>query len=413
MLISCPECSKLVSDKALSCPNCGYPLKAFSKKSPPRKNQAKRKPRLPNGFGQITELKDRNLRNRFRVMVSEGKTEFGRPVQKLLKPKAYFPTYRVAYEALLEYHKNPYELDKDMTVEELYNKWFEKYEGKHTRNDSAHIYVTTWNYCGIIKDIKVRELRPKHIKYCLEHGTRTKDGVEYSIPVTVKPKIKIMFNLMLDYAVEYELVDRNYARNFRLSEEITDAETINRKTHLAFSDEEMEILWKNINMPDIDTVLIQCYMGWRPQELGLIEISNVHLNENYIQGGIKTKAGKDRLVPIHPKVRHLIEAKLKQAEEYDSTKLILSADRHKQNKFVPLSYDKYFKRFREIIKELGLNPEHKPHDPRKQFITMAKKYKVDEYAIKRIVGHKIRDITEAVYTERDPQWLYDEVCKIK
>jgi len=26
-LISCPECAKDVSDKALSCPNCGYPIK--------------------------------------------------------------------------------------------------------------------------------------------------------------------------------------------------------------------------------------------------------------------------------------------------------------------------------------------------------------------------------------------------
>jgi hypothetical protein len=27
-LVSCPECGKSVSDKARSCPNCGYPLKA-------------------------------------------------------------------------------------------------------------------------------------------------------------------------------------------------------------------------------------------------------------------------------------------------------------------------------------------------------------------------------------------------
>jgi len=27
-LVSCPECSKSVSDKARACPNCGYPIKA-------------------------------------------------------------------------------------------------------------------------------------------------------------------------------------------------------------------------------------------------------------------------------------------------------------------------------------------------------------------------------------------------
>ena len=43
---------------------------------------------------------------------------------------------------------------------------------------------------------------------------------------------------------------------------------------------------------------------------------------------------------------------------------------------------------------------------------IAKKYKLDEYAIKRIVGHAISDITESVYTERDIEWLHEEISKI-
>lgn len=34
MLIECKECKKQVSDKAATCPNCGYPIKPF-------KNQVK------------------------------------------------------------------------------------------------------------------------------------------------------------------------------------------------------------------------------------------------------------------------------------------------------------------------------------------------------------------------------------
>ena len=70
-------------------------------------------------------------------------------------------------------------------------------------------------------------------------------------------------------------------------------------------------------------------------------------------------------------------------------------------------------RYKKIIKSLKLNPEHRPHDPRKHFITIAKKYNVDEYAIKYIVGHAINDITEKVYTERQVDWLKSEVGKIK
>ena len=85
---------------------------------------------------------------------------------------------------------------------------------------------------------------------------------------------------------------------------------------------------------------------------------------------------------------------------------------HTHRSSYTLTYDKYRARFAKIRDELNLNPNHKAHDPRKQFVTMAKKYKVDEYAIKRIVGHAILDITEKVYTERDLEWLQEEIAKI-
>lgn len=47
MLIHCPECGHQVSDKALSCPACGYPMKPQAA----RRNRSRK--RLPNGFAQI------------------------------------------------------------------------------------------------------------------------------------------------------------------------------------------------------------------------------------------------------------------------------------------------------------------------------------------------------------------------
>ena len=78
-----------------------------------------------------------------------------------------------------------------------------------------------------------------------------------------------------------------------------------------------------------------------------------------------------------------------------------------------MTYEKYRQRFMKIVTRLSLNSDHRAHDPRKQFITMAKKFKVDEYAIKRIVGHEINDVTEKVYTQRDLAWLKSEIEKIK
>ena len=73
----------------------------------------------------------------------------------------------------------------------------------------------------------------------------------------------------------------------------------------------------------------------------------------------------------------------------------------------------FLEAFERIRDELKLNPNHRPHDGRTHFVTMAKRYGVDEYAIKYMVGHKISDITEKVYTRREFAWLREEIEKIK
>ena len=74
---------------------------------------------------------------------------------------------------------------------------------------------------------------------------------------------------------------------------------------------------------------------------------------------MKTEAGENRYVPIHPKIKEYIEY------YYNRT----TAD------------------------EL-----YSPHCTRHTFITNAKSAKIDEYALKVIVGHEIGDVTEEIYT---------------
>ena len=45
-------------------------------------------------------------------------------------------------------------------------------------------------------------------------------------------------------------------------------------------------------------------------------------------------------------------------------------------------------------------------------ITMAKKSEVDKYAIKAMVVHMVKDITESTYTVRDIEWLRADLEKI-
>ena len=395
MLIKCPECELQVSDKAISCPHCGYPLKQISISNKPKSKPKHR--RLPNGFGQISELKTRNLRKPFRAMVTVGKDAHGKPICKLLKPEAYFTTYNEAYQALIEYNKSPYDIAADITMNELYNKWHKEYF-KRVGVSQQNLTELAWKYCHSIHDTQISEIRIRHLRTCIEQADYTFAGTTHKASPVIKSNIKSLFNKLYDFAVEYELVDRNYARELKISLDDTD-----NKHHIPFTDSELAILWKHSDNKIIQVILIQCYSGWRPQEVVKLRRENVNLIDNTIVGGMKTKSGTNRTVPIHSKILPFIRDFYVSSGE----DMLLHFD-HKD-----LSYDHYRYEFNKLIKILHLNPEHTPHDCRTTFVTNAKKYKVDEYALKRMVGHAIKDVTEEVYTVRSIEWLHSEIEKIK
>lgn len=412
MIIKCPECDLQVSDKALACPHCGYPMQTNAKPRKPRNKNNKRR-KLPNGFGQISEIKNRNLRNPFRAMITVGKTETGRPICKPLKPDAYFPTYNDAYAALAEYNKNPYDLNPSITMQELYDKWTEEYFKTLKSDTSIRGTKSAWSYCSSIYCMRAIDVRARHMKGCMEEGVAVVKGREQTPSSIMKNRIKTLFNQMFDYALEYEIVDKNYARSFNLSDETIKEMATVKNGHIAFTDEEISLLWQHLNDKRyIDAILIQCYSGWRPQELGFIKLENVDLKNWTFKGGMKTEAGTDRVVPIHPKIKDIVLQKYKEAESLGSMYLFNCTDPDiRKNNF--FTYPRYQKGFNRIVEELNLNPRHRPHDGRTHFVTSAKKYGVDEYAIKYIVGHKISDITEKVYTKREFDWLKEEIEKIK
>ena len=375
MLITCPECGLMLSDKAAVCPHCG-----FQPHNRTRRVSKKPHRRLPNGFGQITEIKGRFLRKPYRAMVSVGKKPNGRPDSKIL---AYFATYNEAYAALVEYNRNPYDLDQAITVAELYEKWINVVDVKRD-------ITSVWPYCEQVYNMKVQDIRVRHIKACMEVPEAP----------TAKTRIKSLFNRMLDYALEYEIVTKNYARDFSVETPETQTE------HVAYTHEEVDKLWQNTSIPLMNAILFQCYTGFRPQELCKIRKEDVNINERYIVGGMKTEAGKERIVPICDKAMPLLQKLIYMSDLLGSDMLVVD------NNGKPMTYNKYYHKFEAIMKEVGIEG-HKPHDPRKTFVTMCKECKVDEYAIKRIVGHKIEDITESIYTERKLDWLLEEVKKIE
>lgn len=391
MLIKCKECELQVSDKAISCPHCGYPIN-IATKSPAKRT--KKRMRLPNGFGQITKITSKNMRKPYRAMVTIGISSSGIPKQQLLKPVSYFATYNEAYEALLEYNKNPYELQSsNITVGELYTKWSEKYFDKLTSDSSVRNIKAAWSKCQNIVDMPIRNLRVGHIKDVIDKADTSEN---------MKRRIKSMFNLMLDYAVEYEYVDKNYARDYTVEYNVSET-----TSHMIYSDSEINIILNSNDCMVKRIIMLQILSGWRPQELCLIKLSDIDLVNMTITGGIKTDAGKNRVVPIHSSMIKYVKSWYKESENIECNYLFHKPDGS------PFTYNVLRHKYVSYIQENNLDTKHRPHDGRKHFITLAKRYNVDEWVIKRLVGHAIHDVTEKVYTERNIDDLRNEIEKIR
>lgn len=345
--------------------------------------------RLPNGFGQISEIKGRRLRKPFRAMVTVGKTDEGKPIVKLLKPESYFRTYNEAYEALILYHRNPSDQIHNCTMNEVFNMWYEEYKKKDVHPKTLKQVLVSWRHLSVLHSRKMSEVKSIDLKFAIDEMHGTSNMIE---------RAKNLLNMLYDYAVVFEYADKNYARQLKLN--IKD-ETIN--PHTVYSSEEINILWENKDDPIVKFILIQTYMGWRPQEELNIKLNDIDETNETIIGGSKTEAGINRIVPIHKKIRPIVFSLIKESKETSNSNRLF---------YMFSSYITFYKRYNRTISRLNLSEDHRPHDGRKTFVTMAKKKGLDEFAIKKIVGHAISDITERVYTDRDIEWLRSELSKL-
>ena len=373
------------------------------------------------GRGEGSVTYDRR-RKRYRARVTIGwetNEETGRTKQIVKTLGSNYKTKGEATSALAEYLKNPYDLNnKDITFEQLYKKWFEEYIDTDEHESIKYRVKAAYKYCSLIYKKKFREITIIDMKDCIYKGTATcvrgkYKGEQRLASPQSKETIKYLFNHIYDYALEARIVERNYAREFTLDKKVFQEKEKNYKSKVPFSKEEIDKLWKSIEfVPFADMIVYACYSGWRPTELIKLKIKDVDLKNGFVKGGMKTSAGKNRLVPIHPLVSSIVEKYYKEAKSVGSDYLFNDVN----NKFgIGLSYDQYLSRFNKVMNALHFRTEITPHYTRHTFITKAKSREVNmnEYVLKIIVGHDVGDLTEHVYTHRELNDLKEEMDKIK
>lgn len=370
-----------------------------------------------NGEGSISYD---SRRKRYRAKITIGweiNEETGRTKQIVKTLGSNYKTKGEASKALAEYLKSPFDLNnKDITFSQLYTKWYEDYmDGDH--KSMEYRIKAAYKYCSSLYDKKIREITVLDMKNCINKGTiiETKGinkGQKKTASPATKESMKFLFNHLFGYATEARLIERNYAKDFSLEKKVIKEKLKNHKEKIPFSDEEMTKLWNSIEfVPFADVIVYACYSGWRPGEIIKLRVEDVDLENGFIKGGIKTSAGKNRLVPIHHLVLPIVEKYYNEAISVGSEYLFNDIT-HKKG--IGLSRDQYLSRFHKVMRILKLREEITPHYTRHTFITKCKSRAVNmnEYILKLIVGHDIGDLTEHVYTHRELNDLKEEIEKI-
>ena len=257
------------------------------------------------GSGSVYYMGNRR-RNPWRTVKTAGwepHPESEKLVQKRITI-GYFPTRDKALEALINYNDNPYDIKTNtITFSETYEKWSKEYFPSLSSKSSIRTVECAYKYCTSLHKMRMKDIRVEHL-----------EGVIHNADVgsATKGRMKSLFNMMYRYALRHEIVEKDYADLCNPVKQ--DAP---QKEVIPFTDEEVTLLWSNLNeVPFVDMILIGIYSEWRPQELAILKTADIDLEEKTMRGGLKTDAGKNRVVPIHPLIYPLIEKRYDETEEY-------------------------------------------------------------------------------------------------
>ena len=199
--------------------------------------------------------------------------------------------------------------------------------------------------------------------------------------------MKIVLNYIFKYGCKYDYIEKNYAEFIRFKETLKKED---KKNKAPFTNEDIKNLFNHDDDIIVQSILVMIYTGMRPSELLKLKKENIHLEERYMIGGIKTKNGIDRIIPIHECIVKYVENIYKNG--------------------LPKYYQSYLNDFNEIKEKLKF--ECTPHSGRHTFASLANEYGLNEFLVKKIIGHSSKDITKDVYTHVDTQRLIKEINKL-
>lgn len=326
----------------------------------------------PNGYGSCFKMSG-NRRKPFVARLTVGHTEKGFPIYKVL---GYFRTRSEGLVALADYHKQPYSLDtRNMALKEVFYNALasDKSMADNTRRNHKNI----WKYLEPIAEIAYHEINLGIMQNLVNNQDKP----------TVAIQIKKTLRFLDKYALQSDIITKGYAEFIKLPTYET------QHIREPFDRKEIELLWEHSNDDTAKVILLYLYTGFRRNELADLKKENV--NDGCIVGGSKTKAGKNRIIPVHSRIEWIISEFMAREGDY----------------LVPREYCNFtffHTKFGNYCEQI-LGKKHIPHECRHTFVSELSRKGGDSVCIDRLAGHSSGHVGRDVYTHKSIEELKNTI----
>lgn len=324
--------------------------------------------RNPNGYGTVVRLSG-NRRRPYIVKKVKGWKENGQPLFDII---GYAETREEGNILLANYNNDPWDVDMaKITLEELISLFKDKKYPRIGKSNQRALNAAA-KHVSSLYNIPYKQIKAYQMQDTINECGRG--------PST-QGHIMSLWKHLDDLALEMDITSKRYSS--LLARDPSPESNRDR-----ISDEVINRIWAHQNYPWVDTILILIYSGWRVSELVYMEKNKVDLQLGTMQGGIKTQAGKDRIVPIHSLIYPMVQRRMAENGKY----LIQRNGRPIR----PNSYRDTI--WRPIANHLGIPGT--PHWCRHTFESLLDSAGANRKCIDLMLGHKSKDTGNRIYNHK-------------
>ena len=366
----CIKCRREIPENSVFCNFCG-------KKQATEKRRSRKR---ANKQGSVYKLSG-NRAKPYAVVLPATYDSEGNKKQSYY---GYYATKTEALNALNDVISKGVTDNIGLSLTQIFNEW-KTLKFRELSKSAVSNYNAAFKFFEPIKDKKFKDIRAIDVQQLVD------SAVELGKSRATCEKIRNLYSQLCQYAMSIDLITQNYAKFLVMP-------TMEKAEKEPFTREEVEKIAAAAEYDETAMIImIFFYTGFRINELFQLTKENIHLENDipYFIGGMKTEAGKDRIIPIHsrilPYVKHFAQKE---------SKYLIPNTKGGMTHYRRFKDDRYF----PLLEKLGIK-RRTPHCTRHTFATglQAKDTKPED--IIRLMGHTDYKTTTENYIHQQLEQL--------